>query len=173
MRSPSRVPRKRSRAPPSRRPDTFRPRYGADNILYPSRFSTCPRRLSAGGGALRAPFAETMRSPSRVPRKRSRAHLIVRSAPSVEIQTPSFPSGIPPPRGIGDSPRIMHDKREYDTHAHRGALTEFERRALPAEFPARGEEFGRAHYARACLERGRRATLKERAATFKRRLRRL
>ena len=73
MRSPSRVPRKRSRAPPSRRPDTFRPRYGADNILYPSRLSTCPRRLSAGGGALRAPFAKTMRSPSRVPRKRSRA----------------------------------------------------------------------------------------------------
>ena len=67
----------------------------------------------------------------------------------------------------------MHDKREYDTHAHRGALAYFERRALLAEFPARGEEFGRAHYARACLERGRRATLKERAATFKRRLCRL
>ena len=42
-------------------------------FLYPSCLSTCPRRLSAGGGALRAPFAETMRSPSRVPRKRSRA----------------------------------------------------------------------------------------------------
>ena len=67
----------------------------------------------------------------------------------------------------------MHDMREYDTHAHRGALTEFERRAPPAEIPAWGEEFGRAHYARVYLELGRRATLKERAATFKRRLRRL
>ena len=64
------------------------------------------------------------------------------TAPSVGIQTPSFPSGFPPPRGIGDSPRIMHDKRERDIHAHRGALAYFERRALPAEIPARGEEFG-------------------------------
>ena len=47
-----------------------------------------------------------------------------------------------PPRGIGDSPRIMHDKRGCDTHAYRGALAYFERRALPAEIPARGEEFG-------------------------------
>ena len=45
------------------------------------------------------------------------------TAPSMVIQSPSFPSGFPPPRGIGDSPRIMHDKRECDTHAYRGALT--------------------------------------------------
>ena len=64
------------------------------------------------------------------------------TAPSVGIQTPSFPSGFPPPRGIGDSPRIMHDKRGCDTHAYRGALTKFKRRALLAEIPARGEEFG-------------------------------
>ena len=64
------------------------------------------------------------------------------TAPSVGIQTPSFPSGIPPPRGIGDSPRIMHGKRGCDTHAYRGALTKFKWRALPAEIPARGEEFG-------------------------------
>ena len=83
-----------------------------------------------------------MRSPSRVPRKRSRAQLIVRSAPSMGIQTPSFPSGLPPPRGIGDSPRIMHDKRGCDTHAYRGALAYFDRRAPPAEIPAWGEEFG-------------------------------
>ena len=67
---------------------------------------------------------------------------IGRSATSVGIQTPSFPPGFPPPRGIRDSPRIMHDKRECDTHAYRGALTYFERRALPAEIPAWGEEFG-------------------------------
>ena len=46
----------------------------------------------------------------------------------------------------------MRDKRECDTLAYRGALAYFERRALPAEIPARGEEFGLAHYARACLE---------------------
>ena len=67
----------------------------------------------------------------------------------------------------------MHDKRGRDTHAYRGALANFKRRALLAEIPAWGEEFGRAHYARVYLELGRRATLKERAATFKRRLRRL
>ena len=67
----------------------------------------------------------------------------------------------------------MHDKRGCDTRAYRGALTYFEWRALPAEIPARGEEFGRAHFARVYLELRRRATLKERAATFKRRLRRL
>ena len=75
-----------------------------------------------------------------------------RSAPSVGIQTPSFPSGIPPPRGIGDSPRIMHDIRGCDTHAYRGALTNFNRRALPAEIPAWGEEFGLAHDARVYLK---------------------
>ena len=64
------------------------------------------------------------------------------SAPSVGIQTPSFPSGIPPPRGRGDSPRIMHDTRGCDAHAYRSALAYFDRRALPAEIPARGEEFG-------------------------------
>ena len=36
----------------------------------------------------------------------------------------------------------MHDIRGCDTLAHRGALTYFERRALLAEIPARGEEFG-------------------------------
>ena len=64
--------------------------------------------------------------------------------------------GFPPPRGIGDSPRIMHDKRLFPILAHRGALTYFERRALLAEIPAWGEAFGRAHFARACLDRGRR-----------------
>ena len=64
------------------------------------------------------------------------------TASSVGIQPPSFPSGIPPPRGIGDSPRIMHDTRGCDTRTYRGALTYFNRRALPAEIPARGEEFG-------------------------------
>ena len=98
---------------------------------------------------------------------------IGRSAPCMGIQTPSFPSGFPPPRGIGDSPRIMHGKRECDAHAYRGALAYFKRRALPAEIPARGEEFGRAHFARVYLELRRRAMLKERAATFKRRLCRL
>ena len=83
---------------------------------------------------------------------RTRTLSIVLTAPSVGIQSPSFPSGIPPPRGIRDSPRIMHDIRGCDNHAYRGALAYFERRALPAEIPARGEEFGRAHYARACLE---------------------
>ncbi len=73
---------------------------------------------------------------------RAQTPSIRQTAPSVVIQTPSFPSGFPPPRGIGDSPRIMHDKRGCDTHAYRGALTYFERRALPAEIPARGEEFG-------------------------------
>ena len=73
---------------------------------------------------------------------RGRARSIGRSAPSVVIQSPSFPSGLPPPRGIGDSPRIMHDKRWFPTRAYRGALAYFERRALPAEIPARGEEFG-------------------------------
>ena len=58
------------------------------------------------------------------------------------IQPPSFPSGFPPPRGIEDSPRIMHDKRGCDIRAYRGALTNFNRRALPAEIPAWGEEFG-------------------------------
>ena len=77
---------------------------------------------------------------------------IKQTAPSLVIQTPSFPSGIPPPRGIGDSPRIMHDKRECDAHAYRGALTKFKRRALPGEIPAWGEEFGLAHYARVYLE---------------------
>ena len=67
----------------------------------------------------------------------------------------------------------MHDMRGCDTHAYRGALAYFDRRALPVEIPAWGEEFGRAHHARVYLGRGRRATLKERAATFKRRLRRL
>ena len=104
---------------------------------------------------------------------RGQALSIGRSAPSAVIQTPSFPSGIPPPRGISDSPRIMHDKLGCDTHAYRSALTYFERRALLAEIPAWGEEFGRAHFARVYLEFRRRATLKERAATFKRRLRRL
>ena len=46
----------------------------------------------------------------------------------------------------------MHDKRGCDTRAYRSALTYFERRALLAEIPARGEEFGLAHYARAYLE---------------------
>ena len=59
--------------------------------------------------------------------------------------------GFPPPRGIGDSPRIMHDKRGCDTRAYRIALTNFKRRALPAEIPAWGEEFGLAHYARVYL----------------------
>ena len=104
---------------------------------------------------------------------RTQTPSIKQTAPSVVIQSPSFPSGFPPPRGIGDSPRIMHDKRGCDTRAYRGALTKFKRRALPAEIPARGEEFGRAHFARVYLELRRRATLKERAATFKRRLRRL
>ena len=36
---------------------------------------------------------------------------------------PSFPSGIPPPRGIGDSPRIMHGKRWFTTRTYHGALT--------------------------------------------------
>ena len=67
----------------------------------------------------------------------------------------------------------MHDKRLFSTRTYHGALAYFERRALPAEIPARGEEFGRAHFARVYLELRRRATLKERAATFKRRLRRL
>ena len=67
----------------------------------------------------------------------------------------------------------MHDKRAYDTHAYRGALAYFDRRALPAEIPARGEEFGLAHYVRVYLVFRRRSALKERAATFKRRLRRL
>ena len=73
---------------------------------------------------------------------RTQAPLIGLTAPSMVIQSPSFPSGFPPPRGIGDSPRIMHDKRGCDTHAYRGALANFKRRALPAEIPARGEEFG-------------------------------
>ena len=73
---------------------------------------------------------------------RTQAPSIKQTAPSVVIQSPSFPSGIPPPRGIGDSPRIMHDMRGCDTRTYRGALTYFERRALPAEIPARGEEFG-------------------------------
>ena len=111
------------------------------------------------------------------------------TAPSVGIQSPSFPSGIPPPRGIGGSPRIMHDIRRCDTLAYRGALAYFERRALLAEIPARGEEFGARKLkpvstrlygvakqllrtrAIMCLTFG--AALKERAATFKRRLRRL
>ena len=67
---------------------------------------------------------------------RTQAHSIGRSAPCVVIQTPSFPSGFPPPRGIGDIPRIMHDKRWCDTRTYRGALTNFNRRALL------GEEFG-------------------------------
>ena len=73
---------------------------------------------------------------------RTQTPSIGQTAPSVVIQTPSFPSGFPPPRGRGDSPRIMHGKRECDTHAYRGALTNFNRRALLAEIPARGEEFG-------------------------------
>ena len=73
---------------------------------------------------------------------RTQAPSIGRSAPSVGIQSPSFPSGIPPPRGIRDSPRIMHDKRWFPTRTYHGALAYFERRALPAEIPARGEEFG-------------------------------
>ena len=83
---------------------------------------------------------------------RVRAPSIGQTATSVGIQTPSFPSGFPPPRGIGDSPRIMHGKRGCDTHAYRGALTYFKRRALPAEIPARGEEFGLAHDARVYLD---------------------
>ena len=73
---------------------------------------------------------------------RTQAPSIGQTAPSLVIQTPSFPSGFPPPRGIEDSPRIMHDKRGCETRAHRGALAYFERRALLAEIPARGEEFG-------------------------------
>ena len=46
----------------------------------------------------------------------------------------------------------MHDKRECDTLTYRGALAYFERRALPAEIPAWGEEFGLAHDARVYLE---------------------
>ena len=46
----------------------------------------------------------------------------------------------------------MHDKRGCDTLAYRGALAYFERRALLAEIPARGEEFGLAHDARVCLD---------------------
>ena len=42
---------------------------------------------------------------------RTQTPSIGQTAPSVVIQTPSFPSGLPPPRGIGDCPRIMHDKR--------------------------------------------------------------
>ena len=94
-----------------------------------------------GVGTLRIIFVQTQ-TPS-----------IKLTASSVLIQTPSFPSGIPPPRGIRDIPRIMHDKRGCETRAYRGALAYFERRALPAEIP--------------------RSALKERAATFKRRLRRL
>ena len=75
-------------------------------------------------------------------RVRNQALSIGRSAPSMVIQTPSFPSGFPPPRGIGDIPRIMHDIRGCDTHAYRGALAYFNRRALPVEIPAWGEEFG-------------------------------
>ena len=45
----------------------------------------------------------------------------------------------------------MHGIRGCDTHAYRGALAYFERRALLAEIPARGEEFGRAHFARVYL----------------------
>ena len=67
----------------------------------------------------------------------------------------------------------MHDKRQVSTWDYRGALAYFKRRALLAEIPARGEEFGRAHFARVYLEFRRRATLKARAATFKRRLCRL
>ena len=73
---------------------------------------------------------------------RTQAPSIKQTAPSVVIQSPSFPSGIPPPRGIGDSPRIMHDKRQVSTWDYRGALAYFKRRALPAEIPAWGEEFG-------------------------------
>ena len=83
---------------------------------------------------------------------RTQALSIGRSAPSVVIQTPSFPPGFPPPRGIGDIPRIMHDMRWFPTHAYRGALTCFKRRALLAEIPAWGEEFGLAHDARVYLE---------------------
>ncbi len=83
-----------------------------------------------GVGTLRIIFVRTQ-TPS-----------IVQTAPSAGIQPPSFPSGFPPPRGIGDSPRIMHDIRGCDTHAYRGALTKFKRRALLAEIPAWGEEFG-------------------------------
>ena len=43
---------------------------------------------------------------------RAQTPSIRQTAPSVVIQSPSFPSGFPPPRGIGDSPRIMHDIRE-------------------------------------------------------------
>ena len=88
---------------------------------------------------------------------RAQTPSIRQTAPSTGIQTPSFPSGIPPPRGIGDSPRIMHDKRGCDIRAYRSALTCFNRRALPAEIPAWGEEFGLAHYARACLDSARRS----------------
>ena len=73
---------------------------------------------------------------------RTQALSIGQTASSAGIQSPSFPSGFPPPRGIGDSPRIMHDIRGCDTHAYRGALAYFDRRALLAEIPARGEEFG-------------------------------
>ena len=83
---------------------------------------------------------------------RTQTPSIRQTAPSVVIQSPSFPSGFPPPRGIGDSPRIMHAIRGCDTHAYRGALAYFERRALLAEIPARGEEFGLAHDARVYLK---------------------
>ena len=83
---------------------------------------------------------------------RTQTPSIVQTAPSVVIQSPSFPSGFPPPRGIGDSPRIMRDKRGRTTLAYHGALTKFDRRALPAEIPAWGEEFGLAHDARVYLE---------------------
>ena len=103
----------------------------------PLHLSSCLRRVvpsskkfSAGLRALRIIFV------------RSQARSTRQTAPSVVIQSPSFPSGFPPPRGIGDSPRIMHDIRRCDTRAYRGALTYFERRALLAEIPARGEEFG-------------------------------
>ena len=73
---------------------------------------------------------------------RTQARSIKQTAPIVVIQSPSFPSGFPPPRGIGDIPRIMRDKRWFPTHAYRGALSCFKRRALLAEIPAWGEEFG-------------------------------
>ena len=46
----------------------------------------------------------------------------------------------------------MHDMRGCDTHAYRGALAYFERRALLVEIPAWGEEFGLAHDARVYLK---------------------
>ena len=105
------------------------------------RISHCIYPLVSGARARLQKYI-VCQQPLQIGVVRSQAPSIKQTAPSMVIQSPSFPSGFPPPRGIGDSPRIMHDKRGCDTHAYRGALANFKRRALPAEIPAWGEEFG-------------------------------